>query len=152
MTAADLEEVVALEESCGLSLWGREGYAAELMRQEAVMLVIKESPVGERITSAGEEITPLRGFIAARLNADELHINNIAVNPAWRNRGLGHTLLDEAMRQGKRLGAKWAVLEVRAGNEAAQRLYSAHGFSVLGRRPSYYAAPIEDALIMGATV
>ncbi|MCI4054270.1 hypothetical protein MM710_39410, partial [Klebsiella pneumoniae] len=43
------------------------------------------------------------------------------------------------------------LLEVRAGNTAAQALYAAHGFSIAGRRKNYYRATdgqTEDAVLM----
>ena len=39
------------------------------------------------------------------------------------------------------------VLEVRASNEAAIRLYSARGFEKIGVRRNFYNNPREDALI-----
>ena len=145
MVAEDLDQVVALERSCHLSVWGHDGYASELLRAEAVMLTARE-------VISGAINTNLLGFIAARLNIDELHINNIAIKPEWRCRRLGSALLTKALVEGQRLGAKWGVLEVRASNAAAQKLYIKHGFDVLGRRPDYYSAPTEDALIMGASL
>ncbi len=40
------------------------------------------------------------------------------------------------------------TLEVRASNEAAQSLYRAFDFDVVGRRTGYYTDDGEDALIM----
>ena len=42
------------------------------------------------------------------------------------------------------------ILEVRAGNLSAQRLYLSEGFTVIGKRPGYYPDPggREDALVM----
>jgi len=39
-------------------------------------------------------------------------------------------------------------LEVRASNEAARALYARLGFVETGRRPRYYAAPEEDAVLL----
>lgn len=142
MSARDLYHVVELETSCGLSFWGREAYAEELERAEAVMLVVDERD------SVGS-LKQTRAFIAARLVSDELHINNIAVHQRSRGRGMGRALLVAALERGEVIGAKWAVLEVRAGNAAARRLYESVGFEILGRRKDYYAAPREDALVMG---
>jgi ribosomal-protein-alanine N-acetyltransferase len=44
------------------------------------------------------------------------------------------------------------VLEVRAENTAAQKLYQACGFEVIGRRRRYYKAPVEDALLMAVSL
>lgn len=52
------------------------------------------------------------------------------------------------LRFGRKKGARWAYLEVRASNAAAQELYRQLGFEVIGVRESYYQLPPEDALIM----
>lgn len=141
MSLPDLSDVVELEAVSHLSRWGYDGYAAELERTDAVLLVARE-----------RSDSSLLGFVAARLNTDELHINNVAVRSAHRRRGLGRALLLEALRRGKMIGAKWAVLEVRAGNDAAIKAYDRLGFEVVGRRRGYYSAPIEDALVMGRSL
>jgi ribosomal-protein-alanine N-acetyltransferase len=41
-----------------------------------------------------------------------------------------------------------AVLEVRASNQPAQRLYRGFGFSQTAIRPKYYVNPVEDAVLM----
>lgn len=144
MTEHDLLEVVEIEESCGLSLWGWDGYRSELDRSESIMLVARlphaESPKGHLII----------GFVAARLNGDELHVNNIGVRESSRCLGVGDTLLGEALSIGNTYGTRRSILEVRASNVAAHRLYSRHGFYVVGRRKNYYRNPSEDALVMSA--
>jgi ribosomal-protein-alanine N-acetyltransferase len=41
------------------------------------------------------------------------------------------------------------LLEVRAGNKAARRLYESTGFRVVGKRPRYYGpGPEGTALVM----
>lgn len=142
MTEHDLLDVVEIENDSGLSIWGWDAYRAELERVEAVMLVAVEG-VGRGV--GGSRVA---GFVAARINADELHINNIGVREEHRRRGLGTTLLASALMTGRALGAAESVLEVRASNLAAQALYSKAGFKTVGRRKSYYKNPSEDALIM----
>jgi [ribosomal protein S18]-alanine N-acetyltransferase len=48
--------------------------------------------------------------------------------------------------------AEKAFLEVRVSNLAAIRFYEHNSFEVIGRRPRYYTAPIEDALILTASI
>lgn len=142
MTEHDLLEVVEIEEASGLSRWGWDAYHAELTRKtETIMLVARH-----RSSAAFR----LAGFIAARIAADDLHINNMAVRVDWRRRGIGGLLLRAALDDGKRAGARRAFLEVRATNETAQQLYRKYGFTSTARRASYYMNPPEDALVMTA--
>jgi ribosomal-protein-alanine N-acetyltransferase len=78
---------------------------------------------------------------------EDMHIQNIAVHPQHQRRGLGRYLLEEAFEYGKGLGAKFVELEVRESNRAAQRLYDATGFKIIGKRKRYYSKPREDALL-----
>ncbi|MBC7932506.1 MAG: ribosomal protein S18-alanine N-acetyltransferase [Rubrivivax sp.] len=142
-TVHDLVEVVEIEETCGLSRWGWESYSDELNRPESIMLVARRPHPDETGRS-------LSGFVAARVNADELHINNIGVRCGDRRQGIGTALLKSAIECGRALGTRSAILEVRAGNESAQSLYLSHGFAVVGRRRNYYQGPAEDALVMSA--
>lgn len=144
-TAHDLIEIVEIEEASGLSRWGWDSYNAELSRPESIMLVARR----RQPDSAGKW---LYGFVAARVNLDELHVNNIGVRDEARRRGLGGALLQAALGAGRKLGAESALLEVRAGNLAAQALYRSQGFETVGRRRNYYREPPEDALVMRARV
>lgn len=148
MKEHDLLEVVEIEEASGLSRWGWDAYYGELANgRDTVMLVAR--PIDRE---PGAERLDVIGFIAARLTADELHINNMAVRERWRKGGLGAMLLGSALKEGKRCGARRAFLEVRASNEPAQALYSKFGFRVTARRPAYYTDPLEDALVMSAAL
>jgi ribosomal-protein-alanine N-acetyltransferase len=142
MTEHDLLEVVQIEETTGLSQWGWDAYRAELSKAEAVMLVARKD-VPDSLTGRC-----LSGYIAARIDADELHVNNIGVWPDARRRGVGGALLGAALDLGARAGARGAVLEVRAGNLSALRMYERFGFAVVGTRRNYYREPVEDAKIM----
>jgi ribosomal-protein-alanine N-acetyltransferase len=144
MTEHDLLEVVEIEEACGLSRWGWEGYHTELLSETAVVMIVAR-PQASRSPRTGERVA---GFVAARLAPDEIHINNVAVRAKYRRRGVGGALLAAALEHGKQAGARKAFLEVRAGNAAAQALYAQQGFEIVGRRPAYYSQPIEDALVM----
>lgn len=148
MTEHDLLEVVEIEETCGLSRWGWDAYYTELTEnRNSIMLVARwrggpEAPPGHRV----------QGFIAARLVAGELHINNVAVRRECRRVGMARGLLETAINEAIRSGAHAAFLEVRAGNEAAQALYKRCGFRVAGRRAAYYTQPREDALVMNLSL
>lgn len=147
MTEHDLLEVVELEQTCGLSPWGWDAYHAELEQGSAAIMLVARAQ-GKSV----ENERCLAGYIVARVIADELHVNNVAVRPELRRHGIGKTLLNAVLQRGVALGSKSAWLEVRAGNQAAQTLYERCGFQVAGRRRNYYNSPIEDALMMNVGI
>jgi ribosomal-protein-alanine N-acetyltransferase len=79
-------------------------------------------------------------------------VHNLGVAPERRRRGLARRLLDTAIDAGIRAGGRTVLLEVRDGNGPARRLYESMGFAVVGRRRSYYAEPVEDAVIMSRSL
>jgi ribosomal-protein-alanine N-acetyltransferase len=88
------------------------------------------------------------GFICFWVVEDEMHVNNLAVDPRWRRRGIAAALLEEGLEQGRARRARRAFLEVRASNVGAQALYRRFGFEVAGVRKRYYTHPMEDAVLM----
>ena len=86
---------------------------------------------------AGDPPEPA-GFMVARAIAGEAEIVTFGVLPAFRGNGLGATLLAEMLDVAEAQGAEAAFLEVAEDNLAAHRLYTAHGFAEIGRRPNYY--------------
>ena len=149
MTEHDLLEVVEIEEMSGLSRWGWDAYHTELLQGRGTLMLVARFHADEEAATRGERVA---GFIAARLVADELHINNVAVRESYRRRRLGRALLGAVLKEGARLGARGAVLEVRASNLPAQALYERFGFAVTGRRRNYYTEPTEDALVMNVAL
>ena len=77
---------------------------------------------------------------------------NIAVLPSRRGEGIGRALLSECIRRAARAGSSLIFLEVRAGNEAALRLYRSMGFAFRGIRKGYYTDTGEDAVILDREV
>jgi ribosomal-protein-alanine N-acetyltransferase len=89
--------------------------------------------------STGDVTSPAAGFALTRrvLTSSELLL--VAVAPDWRGTGLGAKLIDASRREARNRGADEMFLEVRDGNVAAQRLYHANGFQIVGRRKDYYS-------------
>jgi len=147
MTEHDLLEVVEIEEISNLSPWGWDAYHLELQNGlGSLMLVARLSPDQD---VAHKSIV---GFIVARQMAGEIHVNNVAVRPEARRLGVGQSLLRAVLAWGREHDSTQAVLEVRAENTTAQKLYQACGFEVIGRRRRYYKAPVEDALLMAVSL
>ena len=144
MTEHDLLEVVEIEESSGLSRWGWAAYYAELQGGNRHLMLVARVADSEHKRGRHR----LAGYIVARMGADELHINNVAVREPYRRLGIGRALLERILAEGKRSQVPSAFLELRAGNSAALALYEDCGFRVTARRSKYYSEPVEDALVM----
>lgn len=141
MRHKDLGQVQALEESIFPTPWSINSYRFELERNPASeQWVIEVRDVDGR--------SEIAAYTVSWLLVDELHIANIAVAPAYRRMGMARRLITHVLGRAKADGARSASLEVRAGNKAAQALYSSFGFEVVGRRRGYYRDNREDALLM----
>jgi ribosomal-protein-alanine N-acetyltransferase len=133
----DLGDVLEIEQASFTNPWTREMYAWEL-----------KNPAVSHLFALRTEDGVAQGFVGFWVVFDELHLNNLAVRPESRGRGYGSALLEFALAEGARRGARQATLEVRRSNTAARRLYDRFGFELMGLRPGYYARPDEDALVL----
>jgi [ribosomal protein S18]-alanine N-acetyltransferase len=137
---SQIDDILAIEEASFSSPWTREMYLAELNNPGVSYFYLARTPAED----PGEVI----GFCSFWHVLDELHINNLAVLPAYRRSQIGTALLRRVLEDGARLGASRATLEVRRSNDAARMLYEKFGFSVAGVRRGYYSNPPEDALVL----
>ena len=133
----DLDGVLEVEGESFSNPWTRDMYVWELQNRSVCHIFIVRTPECR-----------VAGFCACWLVFDEVHINNVAIRPAYRGLGMGTALLRHVLAEGRRLGARRATLEVRASNAGARRLYERLGFYVAGTRRNYYTNPVEDALIL----
>jgi ribosomal-protein-alanine N-acetyltransferase len=140
MSPSDLDGVMAIEEVSFPTPWSREMFLEDFPRDFSDTLV-----------AAGTQDEVL-GYAVCWTLAGESHLLNIAVDPARRGRGIGRALLSECIRRAAGAGASRVFLEVRAGNEAAQRLYRSMGFEFRGIRKGYYTDTGEDAVIFDREV
>lgn len=92
-----------------------------------------------------KEQEPAVGFVISRGAADEEELLLIAVDPRYRSRGIGGTLLERFISEAEARGAKRLFLEMREGN-SAEGLYRRHGFAPVGRRRAYYRRGTEAPL------
>jgi ribosomal-protein-alanine N-acetyltransferase len=133
----DLDGVIEVESESFTNPWTREMYISELRDRSVCHILV--------VRSGG---LPVVGFCAFWLICDEIHINNLAIRPSFRRRGLGAALVQAVLAQAGTLGAARATLEVRASNVTARELYERHGFRLTATRRGYYTNPVEDALIL----
>jgi [ribosomal protein S18]-alanine N-acetyltransferase len=134
---ADLDGVLEVEAESFTNPWTRDMYSWELQNRSVCHLLIGRT-----------EECQVAGFCAFWLVFDEIHINNLAMRPQFRDQGIGTALLQRVLAEARGRGARRATLEVRASNEQARRLYERLGFYVAGTRRNYYSHPVEDALIL----
>jgi ribosomal-protein-alanine N-acetyltransferase len=78
------------------------------------------------------------GFAVSRMGADEAEILSIAIDAAYRGRGLSRDLLLTHLGHLAGRGVRRIFLEVEENNAPARRLYERTGVSVVGRRERYY--------------
>ena len=90
----------------------------------------------------------LVGMLVLWMIVDEAHIATVATHPDFRRQGIAKCLLVEALESAYNEGAQRALLEVRAGNEVALKMYARFGFEEVGRRERYYKDNNEDAILM----
>jgi [ribosomal protein S18]-alanine N-acetyltransferase len=95
-----------------------------------------------------EEGNEVAGFLVVRAVVAEAEILNLCVTPAKRRTGLAEALLTAAVAELRRTRVDRLFLEVRESNQPATAFYEKHGFRKHGRRPGYYRAPEEAAVLM----
>ncbi len=177
-TLADLPDVLAIELAAPEAPhWNRHEYArivseqadsGPLRRSLLVAAPTPEIPSSPEIPSRSP--LPLLGFVVCSVlicsdlsgsnlagsnpagDVSTATIENLAVHPDARRRGIGHALVAEALAWAVRQRASAADLEVRASNLEALRLYRRLGFEVVGRRKAYYRQPVDDAILMRSTL
>lgn len=88
------------------------------------------------------------GYIFYSLAADEMELLTVAVDEAYRRRGIARLLIEAMIIDAGSCDVRAIFLEVRVSNIAAQDLYSSLGFNKIAMRPGYYVDNKEDAIVM----
>jgi len=110
----------------------------------------RSCPDTKRVVEAlrATEKSAIVGFAVAMVVGPQAELETIAVAAEGLRRGIGR-LLFAALAEKLRLErAEEILLEVRASNGPALGFYRSLGFRETGRRPRYYADPVEDALLL----
>ena len=134
MTAADLNEVLAIEQASFKTPWKREHFECELSGRYSLPFVAE---LGGRVI----------GYVCLTTLFEEAQILDIAVSPEQRGRGIAGVLMEHACAVAREMHAEVLSLEVRASSYAAIALYRRSGFRQVGIRVNYYDSA-EDALLM----
>ena len=136
MRASDLHRVVQIERRCYPTPWTEASFRFEIERQaHAIPLVLTVEAV-------------VHAYCCAWFIADELQINNVAVDPDSYRRGYATILLTTLLKRIRAVGGTRATLEVRESNAAARKLYERLGFQKHDRRSGFYSRPPESAVML----
>ena len=135
LTEAHIPQMVELEKLCFSMPWTADMIRSELNNPRCLYL------------AAGDGDT-LVGSIGVQTVLDEGYINNVAVRPEYRRRGIAAALISLLAEQAQAIGLAFMTLEVRESNVPAIALYEKLGFTIVGKRKNYYEKPREDAILM----
>ena len=141
MNTADIDRVIEVARTLPHApQWPRDAYAAAL----------NPDSVPRRVALVAEdaESADVVGFAVASLAPPEAELETIAVAAGFQRRGFARQLFQALADELRGLGMGVILLEVRASNARAHAFYRAAGFTAAGRRPRYYADPVEDAIVM----
>ncbi|HKE20685.1 MAG TPA: GNAT family N-acetyltransferase [Kofleriaceae bacterium] len=139
-----LVELAALFTACF------EGYLVPVAQPpDALATRIRSEQVDlhlSRVLVAGGEAA---GLCLLALRGRRARVAAMGIAAAWRGRGLGRALLDDAIATARAAGADRLCLEVFAQNRAAVALYEAAGFRRIRRllghsRPAVTPAPAPE--------
>lgn len=137
MTWRDIPALAALEPLLFADdAWSERTWWAELAGRPRRRYVVAEQ--------SGSVV----GYAGLDCGGEVADVMTIAVAPAAQGQHLGTTLMGWLIAQARRAGAEHLMLEVRADNVVAQRLYSRAGFATLTVRRRYYQPGDVDALVM----
>ena len=131
----DAPKIARLEERCFPDPWS-ERDIQDLICTEGAMCF--SAVDGDRLIA----------YVTGRIIAPEGEIYRVAVDPEYRQRGIGYRLLDYAAKCARGDGLEVLFLEVRSKNLPALALYRAYGFKKIGERRGYYKNPTDDAIVM----
>ena len=85
------------------------------------------------------------GYVVVSQTGDAVNLDDIAVHPNYRHRGIGRMLLQWAHQQ---FPEQEFWLEVRESNAVAIALSQSEGYQQVGFRKRYYHNPEEGAVLM----
>ena len=130
--------VLALDEELfGAESWSEATFWNELAETETRRYVVATGEGGSVV-----------GYAGLAVYDDEAHVLTLGVTRSAQGRGIGTALLVDLLAAADARGAPRVLLDVRADNAAAQRLYARHGFVPIGRRRRYYQPSGTDAVVM----
>lgn len=149
----DVEQLVLLERE----LFPDEPWTAELFWSElAGVPSSRHYLVAERDTPSSVvaatallgEARSVLGYAGLATASGDADVQTLAVRRDAQGGGVGAVLLAALIEEAGRRRCAAVMLEVRADNDPARRLYERFGFERISVRRGYYASGRVDALVM----
>lgn len=149
MTPEDLSEVLAIDRASFQANAATESNLRDELDRPFAKLWVARQVGARRAGAEPQRVDAGRviAFLVAWHVADELHVLNVATEPAERRRGHARALMETVIAFAREHDVRHVLLEVRRSNAAAQGLYRALGFFAMGLRRDYYPDG-EDAIEM----
>jgi [ribosomal protein S18]-alanine N-acetyltransferase len=150
--SADIPAMIELEQESATSAhWSREQYENlfaigdhELVEN---FILVVEDPVDAIFGTATAPVDQMIAYLAVRQIDRDWELQNIVVSEKYRRHGIGTSLLTQFIAHARAKNGSRIFLEVRESNQSARALYSKLGFQATGMRRTYYANPVEDAIV-----
>jgi ribosomal-protein-alanine N-acetyltransferase len=139
MRRRHLRKVLEIEEQLYPRPWTNHTFVSELSQMRAGNRYYLVAYVGDTMV----------GYGGLMFSADDAHVTNIAVDPAWQGRGVATEIMLDLVLLAHDRGCVAMTLEVRHTNVVAQNLYRRFGFVPAGVRKRYYENT-DDAIVMWA--
>ena len=149
-TAEDIPAIIDLERACATAAhWSEAQYrqSFEASGPERIVFVAVSEGAPTPADAEASPDTAFAGFLMARRVAPDWELENIVVAPDARRKGLGKQLLEALIIRARETNSESVFLEVRESSEDARALYEKAGFRQVGTRKSYYANPLEAAIL-----
>lgn len=134
-TILDLPTLLKIERLAFPSPWTEEHFRYELEKNPYALVMV--AIINDQVV----------GYMDFWITFQQAQINNLAVMPLLKRKGIGQILLRDGLRRIEEAFCQQVTLEVRISNVPAQTLYLKHGFHILLTKPHYYADG-EDAYFM----
>ena len=108
-----------------ISLWSKKQWANEFRKEGTNIfgLLIKNLVIG---------------ICVFQVVLDEAQINYFVIDPKFRKKGFGSSLMSYLIKNCEKLKLKKLLLEVSESNVIAERFYDIFDFSTVGIRKNYY--------------
>jgi [ribosomal protein S18]-alanine N-acetyltransferase len=142
LTAAEVPEVVRLDQICLGGIWKADAYLREIESDKSTLIILCLEQ------SEFEQQPQIIGMACLWSIVDEAHITLLGIHPDYRRQGLGQLLLFTLLEDAIARRLEWATLEVNEHNLAAINLYQKYGFQIAGSRKNYYQPAGDNALIL----